>query len=141
MGRRQRTWSPRIGAAYRLNDKTSLRAAYGRYVTPWMTSTTDFNNLTTPGFTAYTGAYPMVQGVPVMNLYNPFPSTYPVEPAYQKTLGAYTGLGDSVSYYRANRPHQNSDRFNFLGTKATAQRHGAGCDLLSEPHQFRIWHD
>jgi len=26
------TWSPRIGAAYRLNDKTSLRAAYGRYV-------------------------------------------------------------------------------------------------------------
>jgi hypothetical protein len=40
------TWSPRIGAAYRLNDKTSLRAAYGRYVTPWITSTQDFNNIT-----------------------------------------------------------------------------------------------
>jgi hypothetical protein len=107
------TWSPRIGAAYRLNDKTSLRAAYGRYVTPWMTSTTDFNNLTTPGYTSYTGAYPLVQGVPVMHLSDPFPSTYPVQPAYQKTLGAYTGLGDSITYYTPNRPHQNSDRFNF----------------------------
>ena len=50
------TWSPRIGAAYRINDKTSVRAAYGRYVTPWISGTTDFNNLTTPGYTKYTGA-------------------------------------------------------------------------------------
>ena len=26
--------SPRIGMAYRLNDKMSMRAGYGRYVTP-----------------------------------------------------------------------------------------------------------
>lgn len=107
------TWSPRIGVAYRLNDRTSLRAGYARYVTPWITGTTDFNNLTTPGYTSYTGAPPMVQGVPQMQLSNPFPSTYPVIPAYQKTLGAYTQLGDSVTYYKNNRPRQNSDRFNF----------------------------
>ena len=34
-------------------------------------------------------------------------------PAYQKTLGAYTQLGDSTTYYEMNRPRQNSDRFNF----------------------------
>ena len=41
--------------------------------------TTDFNNLTTPGFTNYTGAPPLVQGVPQMHLSNPFPATYPVQ--------------------------------------------------------------
>jgi hypothetical protein len=105
--------SPRIGAAYRINDKTSVRAAYGRYVTPWIAGTTDFNNLTTPGFTNYTGAPPLVQGVPQMRLSNPFPSTYPVQPAYQKSLGAYTQLGDSTTYYQEDRPRQKSDRFNF----------------------------
>ncbi len=107
------TWSPRIGAAYRLNDKTSLRAAYGRYVTPWIQGTTDFNNLTTPGYTSYTGAPPLVLGVPQMRLQNPFPSSNPVIPAYQKTLGRYTGLGDSITYYLGDRPRQTSDRFNF----------------------------
>ena len=29
----------------------------------------------------------MVQGVPVMNLKDPFPAAYPVIPTYQKTLG------------------------------------------------------
>jgi hypothetical protein len=105
--------SPRIGAAYRLNDKTSIRAAYGRYITPWLTGTTDFNNLTTPGFTNYTGAPPAVLGVPQMRLANPFPSTYPVQPAYQKALGRYTLLGDSTTFYRGDRPRQTSDRFNF----------------------------
>ena len=107
------TWSPRIGAAYRINDKTSVRAAYGRYVTPWISGTTDFNNLTTPGYTNYTGAPPLVQGVPQMHLANPFPASFPVQPAYQKTLGAYTQLGDSTTYYQLDRPRQKSDRFNF----------------------------
>ena len=107
------TWSPRIGAAYRINDKTSVRAAYGRYVTPWISGTTDFNNLTTPGYTNYTGAPPLVQGVPQMHLANPFPASFPVQPAYQKTLGAYTQLGDSTTYYELDRPRQKSDRFNF----------------------------
>jgi hypothetical protein len=90
-----------------------VRAAYGRYVTPWISGTTDFNNLTTPGFTNYTGAPPMAQGVPQMSLSNPFPSTYPVQPAYQKSLGPYTQLGDSTTYYQMDRPRQKSDRFNF----------------------------
>ncbi len=107
------TWSPRAGIAYRLNDKTSLRAAYGRYVTPWMTSTADFNNITSYSFTNYTGAPPLVLGVPQMQLQNPFPATNPVIPAYGKTLGRYTGLGDSLSYIKPSRPHQNSDRINF----------------------------
>ncbi len=107
------TWSPRAGIAYRINDKTSIRTGYGRYVTPWLTGTTDFNNLTTPGFTNYTGAPPMIQGIPQMRLSNPFPASYPVQPAYGKALGRYTQLGDSTTYYDLDRPRQHSDRFNF----------------------------
>ncbi|MDP2995844.1 MAG: TonB-dependent receptor [Bryobacterales bacterium] len=116
------TWSPRIGMAYRMNDKTSIRAAYGRYITPWTNANSNMSTggtganlleVLVPGsFSYYTGAYSAVQGVPVMNLKNPFPSEYPVVPTYQKTLGRYTSLGDSVTYMAANRTRQHSDRFN-----------------------------
>ncbi len=115
--------SPRIGIAYRVNDKTSIRAAYGRYITPWTNANSNMSTGGTganllevllPGsFNYYTGAYPTVQGVPVMNLKNPFPSEYPVIPTYQKSLGRYTSLGDSVTYMIDDRPRQHSDRFNF----------------------------
>jgi hypothetical protein len=114
--------SPRVGVAYRINDKMSVRAAYGRYITPWTNAN---QNLSTGGtganllevlvpgsFNYYTGAYPMVQGVPVMNLKDPFPAAYPVIPAYQKSLGRYTSLGDTVTYMIDDRPRQHSDRFN-----------------------------
>ncbi|MCX6631338.1 MAG: TonB-dependent receptor, partial [Candidatus Solibacter sp.] len=94
------TLSPRIGIAFRLNDKMSIRAAYGRYITPWTNASVNMSNEggganllegAIPGsFSYYTGAYPMVQGVPVMNLKNPFPSAYPVIPTYERTLGRYT---------------------------------------------------
>lgn len=116
------TWSPRVGVAYRLNDKTSLRAAYGRYITPWTNASSNMSNESGganllegifTGYSNYTGAPPTVQGVPQMYLKDPFPSSYPVIPAYQKTLGRYTGLGDSITFMAENRTRQNSDRFNF----------------------------
>ncbi len=116
------TWSPRIGVAYRINDKTSIRAAYGRYITPWTNASANLSNgggganlleVLVPGsFSYYTGAYPMVQGVPVMTLKDPFPAAYPVIPTYQKSLGRYTSLGDSVTYMIEDRPRQHSDRVN-----------------------------
>jgi hypothetical protein len=115
--------SPRIGAAYRLNDKTSIRAGYGRYITPWTNANSNMSTggtganlletLLPPSFNYYNGAYPAVQGVPVMNLKDPFPSAYPMIPTYEKTLGRYTSMGDSVTYMLADRRRQHSDRFNF----------------------------
>lgn len=116
------TWSPRIGAAYRLSDKMSIRAAYGRYITPWTNANQNMGtggtgaNLLEPlvpgSFSYYNGAYPNVQGVPQMKLRDPFPSTAPIVPAYQRTLGDYTLLGDGITYMIADRPRQHSDRLN-----------------------------
>ncbi len=110
------TWgslSPRAGFAYKVNDRTSLRGGYARYYTPWEEDTSyEMEGANYYGFSVVTGAPPMVNGVPQMTLSNPFPSTYPLTQATGKSLGANTGLGDSVSFVNPNRPFQYSDRVN-----------------------------
>jgi hypothetical protein len=105
-------FSPRIGAAYRINDKTSFRVGYGRYLTPWTGGTFNIFDTIYVGYKNVTGAYPAVLGVPSARLRDPFPASQPVVPAYEKSLGRYTGLGDSLSFVAANRPRSYSDRIN-----------------------------
>ncbi|MFN0106734.1 MAG: carboxypeptidase regulatory-like domain-containing protein [Bryobacteraceae bacterium] len=105
-------FSPRVGMAYRVNDLTSLRVGYGRYLTPWTGGTFNIFDTYYNGFRSVTAAYPAVQGVPQMRLRDPFPAATPVVPAYQKTLGRYTSLGDSINYVAGSRPRSYSDRIN-----------------------------
>lgn len=106
-------FSPRVGMAYRLNDKTSLRVGYGRYLTPWTGGTFNIFDTIYVGYRNVTGAYPAVLGVPQQRLRDPFPASTPVVPAYEKSLGRYTSLGDSLSFVAGNRPRSYSDRVNF----------------------------
>ncbi len=108
------TLSPRIGAAYRLNDKTVLRGAYGRYVTPWTTNQAhdQLSGFPLYGFSNYTGAPDAIQGVPQMQLNDPFPASNPIAPSYDKSLGIYTMLGNSLFYFNPDRRRSNSDRIN-----------------------------
>ncbi|MCP5114328.1 MAG: carboxypeptidase regulatory-like domain-containing protein, partial [bacterium] len=107
-------WSPRVGAAYRLNDKTSLRAGWGLYLTPWTATGHNIFDTYYNGYKTITGAPPDVQGVPQMTLDNPFPSTNPLTPLTEKKLGRYTNLGDSLNFVTAReRPRGRSNRFNF----------------------------
>src|ERR1700730_1107528 len=64
------------------------------------------------GFANYTDAPPSVQGVPRMQLANPFTSAFPVVPSYGKAYGAYTGIGDNLTYFNSNRYHPISNRLN-----------------------------
>jgi hypothetical protein len=105
--------SPRVGMAYRINDITSFRAGYGRYLTPWTGGTFNIFDTIYVGYKNVTGAYPAVLGVPSARLRDPFPASQPVVPAYEKSLGRYTSLGDSLSYVAQNRPRSYSDRLNF----------------------------
>ena len=106
-------FSPRVGMAYRINDKSSFRIGYGRYLTPWTGGTFNIFDTIYVGYKNVTGAYPAVQGVPQTHLRDPFPASAPMVPAYEKRLGRYTSLGDSLSYVAANRPRSYSDRINF----------------------------
>ena len=105
--------SPRAGIAYRLNDLTSLRVGYGLFPTPWVGSTTNiFDHTYYYGFRQVTGAPSAVLGVPQMRLSNPFPPDNPIIPAYKKSLGRYTMLGDSFNYVEEKRPRSYSSRVN-----------------------------
>ncbi len=108
------TISPRVGAAYRLNDKTVIRAGYGRYVTPFTTNSAhdQLSGYYLYGFSNFTGAPDMIQGVPQMSMANPFPASNPIAPAYDKSLGIYTMLGNSITYFSPDRKRSNSDRIN-----------------------------
>lgn len=106
-------WSPRIGAAYRLNDRTSLRGGWGQYVTPWTATGHNIFDTYYNGYKTVTGAPPAVQGVPQMTLDDPFPASNPLTPLTEKSLGRYTNLGDSINYVTArDRPRGRSNRFN-----------------------------
>lgn len=105
------TLSPRIGFAYRLDNKTALRVGFGRYITPWLV-TTDVTQAGVYGFSLQNTAPAPLLGVPQMSLDNPFPASYPLQPLPGKTLGQYTGLGDSLSWINQDRPRQHSNRLN-----------------------------
>ncbi|MBI4907535.1 MAG: carboxypeptidase regulatory-like domain-containing protein [Acidobacteria bacterium] len=116
------TLQPRLGAVVRLNDKTSLRAAWARYGIPWV-STQDFYLGQTdlynssgiyglPGFSVTTFAPELIDGTPGMTLDNPFPATFPLLSPIGKSLGAFTMLGSNLYFYTADRPKPFSDRLN-----------------------------
>jgi hypothetical protein len=106
--------SPRIGMAYRLTDKMSIRAGYGRYVTPWNMDSPAVDQFSAPstGYQFYTDAQAAVLGTPQNTLANPFPSAWPVTPSYGKAYGAYTAIGDAISFVNSDRPHSYSNRIN-----------------------------
>ena len=105
-------WSPRAGAAYRLNDKTSLRGGWGLYITPWTGTGHNIFDTYYNGFKAVTGAPPEIQGVPTMTVDNAF-QDQPLTALTEKSLGRYTNLGDSFNFVTARkRPRGVSNRFN-----------------------------
>ncbi len=104
--------SPRAGFALRVNDRTSLRAALGVFPTPWTGSTFNIFDTYYWGYKSVTGAPSAVQGVPQMRLADPFPPSNPIVPAYKKSLGRYTNLGNGFNYVAQDRPRSYSKRVN-----------------------------
>ncbi len=88
--------APRIGAAYRVNDKTVIRAGYGVF---WAPQFAIGAPLPTPGFTAQTNYVASTNGyeTPAGTLSNPFPNGW--NRPTGTSLGALTGVGQSLSIY------------------------------------------
>jgi hypothetical protein len=103
---------PRVGLAYRVNDKTAIRAGYARYIIPsTLTDGLDIlGSVLVPGFSASTSTIGHIQGVPQQRLSNPFPNG--LVPVSGKSLGRYQDLGNPAAWYSQDfRPGVN-DRFN-----------------------------
>ncbi len=104
---------PRIGLAWRLDEKTAFRAGYGRFVTPTELANSERDTLgeiDLAAFNPVTNVLSNVNGVPVAFLANPFPQG--LTPAYGKSYGRNTNLGDNVSWDEYEQRTPVSDRIN-----------------------------
>jgi hypothetical protein len=115
--------APRLGAAYRVNDQTSVRAGYARYVTPTEYNFTaapfagfeDVNFLEPPffGFTGYQFTAPLLQGQPQQTFSNPYPASNPLLPIVGKGYGTNLGRGgQNLLWYPKNFQKAYNDRIN-----------------------------
>ncbi len=117
--------APRVGLAYRLNNKTALRVGYARYVQP---ISMDFAHAPLPGFedinileppfygeSANQNTLGLQNGIPQQTFSDPFPANLnPLVPIQGKTGGAATGRGSTAGliWYDPNSRQPYNDRIN-----------------------------
>src|SRR5258708_5308775 len=103
---------PRVGVAWRIDSHTALRAGWARFIIP--PTLTDglsiLGSVPLPGFDANTAALAPIAGVPQANLSDPYPSG--LVSIVGKTLGRYTNLGGTGTWYKQDFNAGVNDRFN-----------------------------
>ncbi|MFN0104356.1 MAG: TonB-dependent receptor domain-containing protein [Bryobacteraceae bacterium] len=105
---------PRLGLAYRVNDRTALRIGYARYAAPIMSILGYSWRLpATDGFSTTSTGPVQLQGVPQGVLSNPFPSANPLVLPLGRATGRNTNLGGAATWSRQNLNTPMNDRFNF----------------------------
>ncbi len=115
---------PRIGLAYRINDKTAFRFGYARYLIPYEMNialapvsgyeTVGFLEPPFLGVTGYQNTLSPHAGVPQETISNPYPSsTNPLLPILGTAAGGNLGRGgQSLLWYDPNQQKARNDRFN-----------------------------
>lgn len=91
---------PRIGGAFRIDDKSVVRFGYARYNEPASRIRDplgDFVNQYAGYATTTTGAPTINNGIPQVRISNPFPSNLtPIQQPIGQSLGRYTNLGNAI---------------------------------------------
>jgi hypothetical protein len=108
-----RGFMPRVGVAWRLDDRSVIRGGYGRFVVPASLANSERDTLgeiDLGGFTPTT-TVPVVQaGIPQAYLSTPLPLG--LDPITGKKYGRYTNLGSAVTVDEYEQRPPISDRFN-----------------------------
>jgi hypothetical protein len=113
---------PRAGFAFRVDDRTAIRAGYARYLTPASIQVPIIGELPYPGYSGRTNAAPVIEGKPQAYWSDPYPASNPLIPVLGKSLGRYTNLGGAVSTdVEEFRPNVN-DRFNVTLQREVIQK-------------------
>jgi hypothetical protein len=116
---------PRLGFALRLNDKSSLRVGWARYIQPsarirdslgdFVDAYTGYSTVTNtlnPNFTNNPATFNIAL------LSNPFPTSgaglNPVQQPTGQTLGIYTGLGNAVNFDEFDQKPPINDKFTVV---------------------------
>jgi len=116
---------PRVGAAVRVGDKTSVRVGWARFTIPSefnFTTETPFSGFAAinfleapyPGYDATQTASPLLEGKPQVRFSDPFPASLnPLLPPKGKGYGRYLGLGgDNLIWTHQAFKRGVNDRLN-----------------------------
>ena len=104
---------PRAGVAIRINDTTSFRAGFARYAVPMVAIHPEGFPLPKYGYNQSTDILGPQEGKPRALVSDPFPSSNQLRLPPGNSLGRYTQLGDSMSWYAPNTVTPKNDRINF----------------------------
>jgi hypothetical protein len=127
---------PRAGIAIRINDKTSFRAGYARFTTPILTLHPETGSLPTNGYSQSTSVLGPLNGTPRAYLDNMFPSSNPIQLPMGNSLGRYTDLGNSISWFPQTLKSPMNDRLGF-----TLQRQAPAHFLLEGTFFMMFMHN
>lgn len=102
-------FSPRLGFAYQLNEKTVIRGGYGIYWAPNFSIGSPYNSegitaSTQPAYSNDTGRTPAIQ------LSNPFPNG--LDKPVGNSLGAFTGIGKAMTIFDPNARSPRIQQFS-----------------------------
>ena len=103
-------FAPRIGVAWQLNSKTTIRGGYGLYWAPQFAIGSPYNP---PGFTSTTNYVASNDGnaTPANSLTNPFGGALPLPTG--TALGDLTGIGQSLTIIDPNAKSPRVHQYSF----------------------------
>ncbi len=110
------TLLPRVGVAFKVNNKTAIRAGWARYAIPPIYMIDTLGSMYMPGFNADSYTLPVLEGIPQARFYDPFPTgSNPLTVPTGKGYGRYTNLGNLGDSIWAKQDLRNAinERFNF----------------------------
>ena len=110
-------FGPRIGAAYRVNNKTALRAGYALFFVPISVEQgTALGNVFNTSVSQSDATVQIIQpggtATPTVFLNNPFPGGIPATPG--STQGANTLLGQAITVVPPDRANPYNQQWNFV---------------------------
>jgi hypothetical protein len=119
----KKRFSPRVGATWKLSEKTVVRSGYGLFWSPWRYASPGTDSWGQLGYSNTTNMEFRDRLIPTASLDNPFPNGL-LKPV-GNSLGLLTGAGNNISFVDPNKGdiyvHQYSaDIQRELGSRASA---------------------
>lgn len=117
-------FAPRLGLAYRLNNKTTIRAGYALVFVPIsVEQATALGNVFTTSVSQSDNTVQIIQpggtASPSVFLTNPFPGGIPAAPG--NTQGAQTLMGQAITIVYPDRPNPYNSQWNLVISRQLAR--------------------
>jgi hypothetical protein len=124
-------FSPRVGLAYKLSERTVVRAGYGVFWAPWQSGVQS-----AAGYSQTTSLQQNVL-VPITSIDNPFPSG--LTPISGNSLGLLTGVSTDVTFIDQDRDAPRVHQYSVDLQREMARGLSVGVTYMGSTGQHLTW--